>query len=171
MFSRCAALVLLLLAGCQSGKHGHSGVEIMDSLPPPPPPASTKQTEVQNSEPVDYTPAHPYGELAKPEYPATALAAKAGSYEAYLKLNLDERGEIMSVEPSIRGLSLPHPYADAFHAAIREVMKQWQLRAACLTHYKEVEKDGEKTYVITRVAFIHDTLDVHCPFEASAKVR
>ncbi len=110
MIFRCAVLALLLLTGCQSGKHGRSGVQILEPLPAPPPPASTGHAEVQDRQSVVFSPAHPYGELAKPVYPAAALAAKAGSYEAYVKLTLDERGEISSIEPSLRGVSLPHPY-------------------------------------------------------------
>ncbi len=50
-------------------------------------------------------------------------------------------------------------------------MKKWQFRAACLTHYKPADKDGEKTSEIIRVEFIPDTLDVHFTFDASGRVR
>jgi len=143
----------------------------MEPLPAPPPPASAQASEVQSRQQTVFSPAHPYGELAKPAYPAAALAARAGSYEAYMKINLDERGEITSVEPSLRGVSLPHPYADAFQAAIREAVGKWQFRAACLTYYKMGEKDGKMNSEITRVEFLPDTLDVHFTFDASGKVR
>lgn len=143
----------------------------MEPLPAPPPPASTQASEVHSGLQTVFSPAHTYGELAKPAYPAAALAAKAGSYEAYMKINLDERGEIKSVEPSLHGVSLPHPYADVFQAAIREAVGKWQFRAACLTYYRYTEKNGGKSSEITRVEFLPDTLDVHFTFEASGKVR
>lgn len=171
MIARCAALAFLLLAGCQGGWHGRSRIQIMEPLPAPPPPASTQAAEVQSEHETVFSPARPYGELVKPAYPAAALAARAGGYEAYMKIHLDERGEITSVEPSLRGVTLPHPYAAAFQAAIREAVGKWQFRAACLTYYRYTDKNGGKSSEITRIEYLPDTLDIHFTFDASGKVR
>lgn len=157
-------------SGCQSAQPARSAVQILEpvSLPVS---ADSKEVRLENVEPVDYSPAKPFGLLAAPEYPPEALAAKVGEYIAYVRITIDEFGKVSEVFPSIRGLPMPHPQAEAFHAAILKAAKKWRFQPASLTHYKETGSGADKSYAFVRTELLTDTMDLRFTFEAPGKVR
>src|SRR5688572_4172532 len=101
------------LVACHTRREGTSSFEM---LPPPRPlgsaPASNTKAKLGESDiRIDYVTARPRRPLASPQYPADALAARAGRFTAYITLTINEAGRVVEAQPSLARFSLPNAYA------------------------------------------------------------
>lgn len=115
---------------------------------------------------VNYIPAHARGELAKPQYPAAAFAARAGTHSVTVMLTIDGTGRISDIQPS--RIDLPNRFSEAFLESVRIAVASWVFEPARAVHWKR-SPDGQDEYVRTEV--IAERIEIKFTFEASGPVR
>lgn len=109
--------------------------------------------------------------LKLPEYPAAALAAKAGAAIVGVRVVIGTDGRVLSVEPSAAVFSTPGPYAADFLAAVQVAVRQWRFRPAEL---QELHLAGEGSQSYWRAAKIEPTeaeFTIEFTFTASGQVQ
>ena len=142
--------------------HGNSTVEILE-------PPSNNQPRTDDSEfQIQFIPGHARGNLAKPSYPAEALAGHAGRYVVYATPFIDETGRVTGVSRSLKGISLPNRFSDAFFAAVRTAVSKWSLSPPHNVYWRR-DPRGEMTYLRTEA--LSSTMEVEFTFEESGAVR
>lgn len=108
------------------------------------------------------------GDLAKPVYPATALAAHAGECVVFATITIDSKGTVSEVRPSWQRLNIPSRFSEEFFEAVRVAVQSWRFEAA-RNVYWEKEAAGELKYLNTEVPSVQT--DVKFTFEASGRVH
>ncbi len=89
--------------------------------------------------------------LAKPPYPADALAAGAAGVVG-VRITIDPDGAVTTVEDSPVVPGTPGPFAAAFRAAVEGTVRRWRFsggRVELLEDGKDLDDDGKPDY--TRV--------------------
>ena len=107
-------------------------------------------------------------DLVKPEYPADALAANAGSRVVTVAVSFDEDGKVTDMSPSLRQLFIPDKYSDEFLAAAKAAVMRWRITPPHNVYYQR-EPDGQRRYLRTEA--LATSMDVRFTFEASGQVK
>jgi len=163
----------LSLGGCRhdpSGVvlQGHSSFEILEPTVGPPPPGSHPHVAQTESD-VENIPGYFVDkDLAKPVYPADALAAHAGVRFVTVTVTFDENGDATGAYPSLRGINVAEKYADEFLAATKAAVMRWKITPPHNVYYRR-ESDGQRTYLRTEA--LTTSLDIKFTFEASGQVK
>ena len=150
------ALAGAVLAGCRHvvvapvADEGTSSFKFVE--PPPPAPAKKAAVAVGEPRPADQVShAQPIWPLARPAYPATALAAHAGFATVGVCITVDTAGRVSDVGPSPVCLSTPSPFAAEFRAAVEAAVAQWRFRPAEIRHFEIVKHpDGDYLHLKSR---------------------
>jgi outer membrane biosynthesis protein TonB len=137
-----------VLVGCGTSTIGTSAFEVMPSGPTLL--SAPRQVEAEPAADIyiNYISVRLRRELAKPEYPAEALAGGAGGYTRYVIMRIDEEGRVTDVGPSLMQPYLPHPFAEAFLAAVRSAVATWELEPARQVYWRRVP-GGDDQYLRT----------------------
>jgi hypothetical protein len=169
------ALVGAWLAGCQHAAvapvadEGTSSFKFVE--PPPPSPAKKAAVAVGAAQPADQVShAQPIWPLAKPEYPATALAAHAGLATVGVCITVDTEGRVSDVGLSPFCLSTPSPFAAEFRASVEAAVARWRFRPAEIRHFEIVKHpDGDYLHLKSRET-VEWKYDVSFTFNAKGDV-
>jgi hypothetical protein len=108
------------------------------------------------------------GELAKPDYPAAALAARAGKCVVFATVTIDARGAVTEVVPSWQRLNIPNRFSDEFLDAVKAAVRRWKFEPARVVYWQKTPDDDLK-YLSTETISVRT--DVKFTFEASGAVR
>ena len=163
----------LFLGGCWHARpaaalKGHSSFEILEPTVRPPPPGSHPHVAQSESDVENISGYFVEKDLAKPVYPADALAANAGVRFVTVTVSFDENGKVTDATPSLRGFSIADKYADEFLAAVRAAVLLWEITPPHNVYYRR-ESDGQRTYLRTEA--LATSLDIKFTFEASGQVK
>jgi hypothetical protein len=162
-------LVLSALSGaCRTPLSGTGSFEMLEPVAPPPPKSDAKGTVSDTDVVINQIPPSVIGDLAKPVYPADALAAKAGECVVYATIIIDSTGTVSEVRPSWQRMNIPGRFSDQFFEAIRKAVSRWKFEPARNEYYQK-HPDGYLTYVSTEM--IAAQTDIKFTFEESGKVR
>lgn len=115
--------------------------------------------------------AEPILPLKMPEYPAAALAARAGAAQVGVFVVIDPTGRVASVDRSFAVYSTPGAFADQFLAAVQEAVRQWRFRPAELHELEPVEQDGAIDWRLAKVERSEAEFTLEFTFTASGEVR
>jgi hypothetical protein len=94
----------------------------------------------------------PLGALALPVYPADALAAGDGPHLEFVRIVIDEHGDVSRVEDSPLGASDGGPHAAAFRHAVDQAVRTWRFGPGALLKVapgNDLDGDGKADYSIT----------------------
>jgi hypothetical protein len=131
-------------------------------------PTSDKKVTVERDPTEDSDPPEQIGELAKPIYPAAALAAHAGAFVLYATIIIDAEGRVSEVAPSWDRMNIPSRCSGQFLDAVKVAVARWRFIPAHLVHW-ERHPNGEDKYLYSEV--IPAQVDVRFTFEATGDVR
>lgn len=125
-------------------------------------------------QPVDVlVTAEPIDPLAIPVFPATALGKLSVPALVGVRITIDARGRVSDVGSSLRALSTPGPFADAFREAVEVALAQWRFTPAEKRHM--VPGRGgplqEDYWVITSAEKTETALDVAFTFTTTGDVQ
>jgi hypothetical protein len=163
----------LFVGGCRHGTsaavlQGHTSFEILEPTVGSPPPGSHPHLAQSGSD-VENIPGYfVEKDLAKPVYPADALAANAGVRFVTVTVSFDENGKATDASPSLRGFSVADKYADEFLAAVKAAVMLWKVTPPHNIYYRR-EADGQRTYFRTEA--LATSMDIKFTFEASGQVK
>ncbi len=111
-------------------------------------------------------------DLAVPEYPRTALAARAGWATVGLKITVGVDGKVSAIEPSMLTFSTPGPFAEDFRQAVERALAQWEFRPAEMRYVEQGNlPDGSLYARVVRSEKVEQTFDVAFAFTPEGKVR
>jgi hypothetical protein len=163
----------LSLGGCQHARsaaalQGHSSFEILEPTVGPPPPGLHPHLAQSESDVENIAGYFVEKDLAKPVYPATALAANAGVRFVTVTVTFDENGNATDAFPGLGGFSVADQYADEFLAAVKAAVMLWKITPPHNVYYRR-EADGQRTYLRTEA--LGTSLDIKFTFEASGQVK
>jgi len=163
----------LFLGGCwharpAAGLQGHTSFELLEPTVGPPPPGSHPHVAQTESDVENISGYFVEKDLAKPVYPADALAAHAGVRFVTVTVTFDENGNATDAFPSLRGFSVADKYADEFLAAVKAAVMRWKITPPHNVCYRR-EADGQRTYLRTEA--LATSLDVKFTFEASGQMK
>jgi len=146
------------------------GTGSIELLPPiASPQAGTDKTgEVSGNIVINDIPPSAIGELARPAYPAGALAAGAGTCIVYATITIDARGRVTEVVPSWQRLNIPNRFSGEFLEAVRAAVGRWTFEPARIVTW---EKTGDDDLNYLGTETIPVRTDVKFTFEASGAVR
>jgi outer membrane biosynthesis protein TonB len=146
------------------------GTSSIEMLPPiaSPQAGTDKSGEVSANIVINDIPPSAIGELARPAYPAAALAAGAGSCVVYATITIDARGRVTEVVPSWQRLNVPNRYSDEFLEAVKAAVRGWRFEPARVVTWEKTGNDDLK-YLGTETIPVRT--DVKFTFEASGAVR
>jgi hypothetical protein len=167
----CAVLAVLIWAtgGCSTPKQeGHSSIEMLEPIVTPPPESDAKGEISATNIIFNDIPPSIIGDLAKPVYPASALAAHAGECVVFATITIDSTGTVSEVRPSWQRLNIPGKFSEVFFEAVRAAVQRWRFEPARKIYW-EKEADGELKYLNTEVPSVQT--DVKFTFEASGGVH
>ena len=91
----------------------------------------------------------PAARLALPEYPADALAAKAGAAVVAVRIFIGPDGTVVRVEDSPLLASSAGPFAASFRGAVDRTARSWRFRPGAITKSvdgTDVDGDGKPDY-------------------------
>jgi hypothetical protein len=133
------------------------------------PQAGTDKTgEVSSNIVINDIPPSAIGELARPAYPAAALAAAAGNCVVFATITIDAHGRVTEVVPSWQRLNIPNRFSDEFLDAVKAAVGTWRFEPARLVYWEKTANDDLK-YLSTETISVRT--DVKFTFEASGAVR
>jgi hypothetical protein len=149
------ALVGAWLAGCRHvavAPAAEEGTSSFKFVEPPPAPAKKAAVALVQPQPADQVShAQPIWPLAKPVYPAAALAAHAGFATVGVCITVDTEGRVSDVGPSPFCLSTPSPFAAEFRSAVEAAVAQWRFRPAEIRRFEIVKHpDGDYLHLKSR---------------------
>ncbi|MCX6954228.1 MAG: hypothetical protein NTV51_18920 [Verrucomicrobia bacterium] len=164
-----ALLAGAALAGCRHAvapgaavpAEGRSSFEFVT----PPPAPEAKEAKIAAVEPLakdEWVPPRALETLARPVYPADALAAKEGPVTVGVRIVVGVEGRVTEVGQSLLTFSTPTRFDAEFRAAVEAAVAQWKFRPAEVRHFTTVtNKEGtyrsmtgsEKTEWALHVAF------------------
>jgi hypothetical protein len=127
-----------------------------------------KQGEVSKDIFVNDIPPSAIGELAKPAYPAAALAAGSGNCVVYATITIDAQGRVTEVVPSWQRMNIPNRFSDEFLDAVKAAVGSWRFEPARVVYWEKTGSDDLK-YLSTETIPVRT--DVKFTFEASGAVR
>jgi len=163
----------LSLGGCRHEPsaplmQGHTSFEVLEPVADPLPPRSHPNLTGSGSD-VENIPGYfVEQDLAKPVYPADALAAHAGVRFVTVTVTFDENGNATDAFPSLRGINVADKYADEFLAATKAAVMRWKITPPHNVYYRW-GPDGYRTDLRTEA--LATSLDVKFTFEASGQVK
>jgi len=162
-----AVLVLLVFDGCQTRPaiQGMSTFEILERQRAI---HQTSASDEQSDIEIVYIPRHPKKALAKPVYPAKALADQAGHYVVYATITVDDSGHVINVSHSLRDFALPNSFSSDFFKSVQDAATSWDFYPSRYVYWQH-EPDGEKKYL--RTEFLTEQMEVKFTFEASGVVQ
>jgi hypothetical protein len=155
--------------GCKTtGEQGRSSMEWLEPANPVPPKSGAKGDVSATNVVINDIPPTFTGDLAKPAYPAEALAAHAGDCVVFATITIDTKGSVTDVRPTWNRLSIPNRFSEQFLEAVRVAVRTWKFVPA-RNVYWEKNGDAEPKYLGTEL--ISAQTDIKFTFEASGKVR
>ena len=163
----------LSLGGCRHEPsaplmQGHTSFEVLEPVAGPPPPGSHPHVAQTESD-VENIPGYfVEKDLAKPVYPADALAAHAGVRFVTVTVTFDENGDATGAYPSLRGINVAEKYADGFLAATKAAVMCWKITPPQNIYYRW-GPDGHR--VDLRTEALATSMDIKFTFEASGQVK
>jgi TonB family protein len=137
---------------------------------PPPPGRKAKISVGQPLPPAQVITAQPIPPLAKPIYPAVALAARADAAFVGVRITVDAEGRVSDVRQSLASLTMPSPFAAEFRAAVEAAVTQWRFRPAELVHLELVKDSGGDFMRVTGREKIDWSFDVEFAFNRTGDV-
>jgi hypothetical protein len=117
---------------------------------------------------INQIPPSVIGQLAKPSYPAAALAAHAGECVVYVTITIGVDGVVSEVRPSWQRINVPNRFSDEFLKSIEAAVGGWRFEPARNVFW-EKQPDGELKYISTET--LAARTDIKFTFEASGAVR
>jgi outer membrane biosynthesis protein TonB len=133
------------------------------------PQASTAKTgEASDSIVLNDIPPSVIGDLAKPVYPAAALAAHAGACIVYVTIAIDTKGAVSEVTPSWQRLNIPNRFSQEFFEAVKEAVRMWKFEPARRVYWQKAGNEDLK-YIKTEIIPVQT--DIRFTFETSGTVR
>jgi len=162
-----ALMALALCAGCQTAPKGQSSVEMLEPLTHAQP-STNKKVTLERDATEDSDPPEQIGELAKPVYPAAALAAHTGAFVLNATIIIGADGRVSEVAPSWDRMNIPSRYSGQFTDAVKVAVASWRFIPAHLVHW-ERHPNGEDKYLYSEI--IPAQVDVRFTFEATGSVR
>jgi hypothetical protein len=162
-----AAMVAVLQCGCQS-EHGGSSVELLEPIAPTTPKSDAKGEASAENIFVNPIPPSLIGSLAKPEYPAPALAAHAGECVVFATITIGPAGTVTEVVPSWQRVNIPNRFSEQFLDAVREAVRSWRFEPA-RDVYWEKDANGDLKYVRTET--VPARVDIKFTFDSAGSVR
>jgi hypothetical protein len=122
---------------------------------------------------MDFEPPRPIGALALPEYPATALQARAGSAVVVLRFVISVEGDVTEVGDSPKAASTVGPFAAQFRAAAEKAVRCWRFKPAewqWVEPGKDLNCDGKPDYVrVLKRQRVSVYMDVRFDFDMVAR--
>jgi hypothetical protein len=166
--SGSALLALLPLGACRSAAvQGQSTIEVLEPMATPQP-GTTHKAEASSDIIVDDLSPSLIGELAKPAYPANALAAHVGECFVFVTVTIDAKGAVSEAVLSWGRLNIPNRYSEEFLEAARTAVRSWRFEPARLVYWKR-NGTGEPSYLYTEI--VPAKADIKFTFEATGKVH
>jgi hypothetical protein len=167
-YAGCAVL-LLASGGCRTPvPEGRSSIEMLEPIATPPPKSDAKGDVSATNIVINEIPPSIIGDLAKPVYPAAALAAHAGECIVFVTITIDPNGTVSEVRPSWQRLNIPGKFSEDFLEAVRAAVQRWKFEPARNVYWAK-EGDGELRYMNAET--VSAQTDVKFTFEASGSVR
>jgi hypothetical protein len=163
----CAATFAALQCGCQTG-HGRSTIELLEPVAPPTPKSDAKGDANAGSTIINPVPPSVIGSLAKPEYPASALAAHAGECVVFATITIGPAGTVTEVVPSWQRVNIPNRFSEQFLEAVRQAVRSWRFEPA-RDVYWEKDASGDLKYVRTET--VPSRVDIKFTFDSTGSVR
>ncbi len=117
-----------------------------------PPPIDTQPEPADATSTTHLTQPRAVRELARPEYPADALAAGVGDYTVVVRITIGKEGKVSRIDDSDRVPSTAGPFAATFRAAVEQAVRQWEFTPGILGEEKpgkDLDGDGTIDYVIS----------------------
>jgi hypothetical protein len=108
------------------------------------------------------------GSLAKPEYPASALAAHAGECVVFVTVTIGTTGLVSEVVPSWQRVNIPNRFSEEYLDSIRLAVRGWRFEPA-RDVYWEKDASGDLKYVRTET--VPARIDIKFTFGRSGTVR
>ena len=146
---------------------GTSSIEMLAPIAAPQA-GTDKAGEVSTNLVINDIPPSAIGELARPAYPAAALAARAGNCVVFATVTIDARGTVTEVVPSWQRLNIPNRFSDDFLDAVKAAVRRWRFEPARVVYWQKTTDDDLK-YLSTETISVRT--DVKFTFEASGAVR
>lgn len=164
-----AVLLALLLPGCATQKgQGTSSVEMLEPAADTQVKTDKKGEATMSDMIVNSIPPTFKGELARPVYPAAALAAHAGQYVVNATVTIGTNGAVTEVSPTWQRMNVPGPFSALFFDAVRTAVSQWSFEPARNVYWK---KNGDADPLYVNAETIVAKIDVRFTFDSSGKVR
>lgn len=111
------------------------------------------------------------GKPVLPEYPARALARKAGKAQVGVRVTIDAAGRVADVSPSLFAISIiPPGFAEDFNRAVETAVRQWKFQPARIEYVETVSAGGITYERVTRSENLETTVDLSFTFTATGKV-
>jgi hypothetical protein len=158
-----------LSSACKTtSSSGTSSFEMLEPAVPPTAKSDAKGDVSDTGIVINPIPPSVIGDLAKPVYPAAALAAKAGECIVYATITIDSTGTVSEVRPSWQRMNIPGRFSVQFFEAIKTAVSRWKFEPARNVYWQK-QADGDLRYVSTEI--ISAQTDIKFTFEASGVVR
>jgi hypothetical protein len=162
-----ASLVSFLESGCIADR-GVSTIEMLEPIAPTTPTSDAKGEVSAGSTIINPIPPSVIGTLAKPEYPAAALAAHAGECVVFVTVTIGPSGTVSEVAPSWQRVNIPNRFSEQYLDAIRKAVRSWRFEPA-RDVYWEKDSGGDLKYV--RTDTVPARIDIKFTFDSKGAVH
>ncbi len=121
-------------------QRGQSSIQLLAPIAAPQA-GTQRQAEASKTVFIDAIPPSLIGEMARPDYPAGALAAHVGPCVVYVTITIDTAGRVSELTPSWQRLNVPNRFSEEFMDAIRAATQRWRFEPARNVYWER--KPGE----------------------------
>jgi hypothetical protein len=149
-------------------QQGRSSVEWLEPNNPTPPKSGAKGEVTTTGIVINDIPPSLIGIVAKPDYPAAALAAHAGDCVIFATITIDTTGTVSEIRPSWQRVNVPNRFSADFFEAVRVAVGSRKFEPARNVFW-ENDGSGDPKYLGTEV--VSAQTDVKFTLEASGRVR